>query len=161
MLLGQLTQAQAQLAKIEQQGTVATRTHYGTIEGVEAAVIQDPRYAQRLGGLFADVTVFLQSYGNPAESWGRILVTLLLTGMLLCAELAPLLAVSFVGSTPFDVDRIAQARADAARFVAQAEIDIARAYSASPLVVRPEPDPRRSARDEPGAASVVADEARP
>ncbi len=137
VLRPQLASVQEALRTLNGERLVAVRTHLTAMAGVSADMAQDPRHVPKLSGLFADATVFLSFYADPAQAMGLIVMTILGALCLASCELAPLLGARFRGDTPYDVDRLARSRADAARFVAEAEIDLARAYRESPLVTRP------------------------
>jgi len=132
------------LAKIqvEQQQLAAERERAAAIRAecmanLDAAMQEDARFVRRKQGIFADGSALLRLFGDPQVGPGLLVGTVLAVMMLFVLEMSPLLGLMFLPATPFDVERIALSRADAARIVAQHELELMSSASRRDMRVRP------------------------
>lgn len=140
--LGKVQVERQQLAA-ERERTAALRND--ALSNLDAAMQGEVRYVRRKQGLFADASALLRLYADPEIGPGLLLTTVLAIAMLFVLETSPLLGLRFLPTTPVDIERITLNRADAARLVAQHELDLMSSASRRDVRVRPAtPQDRRS-----------------
>lgn len=139
----------------QQRATLRAQTDLA-MAAVPESIRSDPKYAPVKSGLFADSSAFIHLYSDPDEGTGHWVMTLLLTPFLFCLEMLPLLALALYGSSPLDVLRIAENRAEAAGVAAEAELLIARRRAAlNPVGLAYPRRPQAPAAGLPDAAQVA------
>lgn len=132
-----LAKVQVELQQLNVERERATSKRHAALQGVSEDMEADARFVSRKKGVFADSTTLIRLYSDPDLGPGLLLTTLIVSAVLLCCELAPMLGLAFLSSTPVEIERIAANRADAARIVAQHELAMAREASRPQVRVRP------------------------
>lgn len=132
-----LAKVQAELQQLSAQREGATSARNAGMANLDAEMQDDTRFVKRKQGLFADATTLLGLFGDKDVGAGLLAGCLLAAAMLFAVEMAPLLALGFLPTTPVDVERIAQDRADAARIIAGLEIELMQSASRRAVRVRP------------------------
>jgi len=117
----------------EQRNSLRKSTD-ASLRAVPEAIKADPTYVAVKAGLFADSSALLRLYLDPDKALGYWALTILGVPFLFAIECLPLLGLSMYGSSPYDVYRMAQNRAEAAGSVAEAELLIARRHATMPPV---------------------------
>lgn len=141
-----LAKVQTELRQLDAERERATSVQTEALANMDAAMQEDSRYVSRKKGMFADATTLIRLYGDKDVGPGLVFNCLLAAVFLLGLELAPMLGLAFLQTTPLDVDRVSQNRRDAGRIVAEHEIDLMRSASHRTVHVRPiTPDDRAEA----------------
>ena len=128
--------------QVELQGLNAGRERVAkdradALRNVDSDIQEDERFVARKRGLFADATTLVKLCGDKDLGTGMILTNVGVSLFLLVIELAPLVALAFLATTVFDVERIADNRADASRTVADLENDLLNSNSRRTVRVTP------------------------
>jgi len=153
-----LAKLQAVLNQLNSGRERVTTNHTGAMANIEADMSEDVRYVSRKQGLFADATTLIKLYGDGDVGPGLALTSFLTALLLFVLEMSPLLGLAFLPRTPFDVERIALNRGDAARIVAEHEIGLMQAASRRAARVRPATAAEAAEAPLPGEPALKAGE---
>lgn len=104
---------------------------------LDAELQEDARFVRRKQGLLSDSTTLIRLYGDKDVGPGLLTTCLLTAAFLFILEMSPLLGLAFLPTTPVDVERIALNRADAARVIAEHEIELMQSASRRGVHVHP------------------------
>ena len=144
-----LVKVQVEQQALNKERERIAKDRASALGNVDGDLQEDERFVARKRGLFADATTLVKLYGDKDLGSGMILTNVGVSMFLLVIELAPLLALAFLATTVFDVERIADNRADASRIVADLEKDLLN--SSSRRTVRVTPVSRRQSHPPHGA----------
>ena len=132
-----LAKVQAELQGLNGGRERIAKDRADALRNVDSDMQEDERFIARKRGLFGDATTLVKLYGDKDLGSGMILTNVGVSLFLLVIELAPLLALAFLATTVFDVERIADNRADASRIVADLENDLLNSNSRRTVRVTP------------------------
>lgn len=147
-------QAELQQLNAERERIAASRAV--AMGNIEADMQEDLRYVKRKSGLFAEASTLIKLYGDSDVGPGLALSTFIAAVFLFVLEMSPLLGLAFLPTTPFDVERIAQDRDDAAGILARHELQLVQAAAGRSVRVRPATTAESSGTPPAQAAPVPA-----